>query len=228
MESEEAVQNAEALVAEGKIIKLSDKIFIHADYVEKAKLAAAKILNDYHAKIPLSPGLPKEEFRNKLSGALWTKDAKSLELLIDYMAEINAIRWDINTTALPDFNVVYTKAQEKLIAEFAQIYKSFGHEPPEMDALLTDYKDKSICKQLILGLSNEGRITRLNGQVYMDTEVLNKTLEDIKTHIETHGNITLAELRDTLATSRKYALQLLEYCDEIKLTKLEGESRILY
>lgn len=215
-------------MSEGKIIKLSDKIFVHADYIEKAKLASAKILDEYHLKMPLSPGLPKEEFRNKLSTALWTKDAKSLELLIDYMSEINSIRWDVNTVAMPGFNVVYTKAQEKLILEFAELYRSFGHEPLEMDAFLTDYKDKSICKQLILGLSNEGRITRLNGQVYMDTTVLNGVIEGIQKHIEKHGSITLAELRDTLGTSRKYALQILDYCDAIKLTKLEGESRILY
>lgn len=225
---EEALQHAAQLVSAGQIIKLSDKIYIHRDYMDKAKLLATGILEDFHAKMPLSPGLPKEEFRNKLSSAIRTKQLKSLELLISYMAQTNAVRWDLNTVALPDFKVVYTKAQEKLLAEFANTYKVLKHEAPEIEQVIKDCKDKSTCKQLILALANEGRITRLTGQVYMDTASLTEILEDIRKYIELNGSITLAMLRDTLGTSRKYALQLLEYCDSIQLTKLEGESRILY
>lgn len=225
---EEALQHASQLVFEGQIVKLSDKLFIHADFMEKVKSDAGKILGDYHSKMPLSLGLPKEEFRNKLSAVLRTKQGKALELLVEYMAQTNTIRWDLNTVALPDFRVVYTKAQEKLLMEFAGLYKTFGHEAPELDVVLKDCNDKNTCKQLILALASEGRITRLTGQTYMDTEVLTTVLENVRKLIEMNGSIALSELRDILGTSRKYALQILEYCDAIQFTKLEGESRVLY
>ena len=228
MTSEQALKHSAELVAEGRLIQLSDRIFIHADYMEKANAEADRILKEYHAKMPLSPGLPKEEFRNKLAAALRTKDTKALELVIGYLAEINAIRWDVNTVASINFRVVYTKAQEKLMTEFADLYKKYGYEAPEVDAILQDYKDKNTCRQLIAALSNEGTITKMSPQVYMDTAVLNKVIEDIQNHIKEKRSITLAELRDMLGTSRKYALQILEYCDAIKLTKLEGDKRNFY
>lgn len=226
--SEEAMQHSLDLISEGRIIKLSDQICIHSDYVASVKAETEKILAEFHSKMPLSPGLPKEEFRNKLAAALRTKDGKSLELVIGYMQEINAIRWDVNTVALPEFKVIYTKEQERLLEELSKAYQAFGCEAPESEQVLKDCKDKTVCKQLITSLSNEGKITKLNGQVYMDTVVLNQVLENISRHIKEYGSITLAETRDMLNTSRKYALQILEYCDSVKLTKLEEDRRVSY
>jgi len=45
--------------------------------------------------------------------------------------------------------------------------------------------------------------------------------------IRMHGNISVARLRDSLGTSRKYALTVLEYFDSIKLTRRIGDARVL-
>ena len=38
---------------------------------------------------------------------------------------------------------------------------------------------------------------------------------------------TLAEFRDLFSTSRKFALQFLEYTDKKRITKLNGDKRVL-
>jgi selenocysteine-specific elongation factor len=45
--------------------------------------------------------------------------------------------------------------------------------------------------------------------------------------IERDGQITLAQLRDELQTSRKYAQAYLEHFDATKVTLRRGEARIL-
>jgi selenocysteine-specific elongation factor len=45
--------------------------------------------------------------------------------------------------------------------------------------------------------------------------------------MEQHGKITLAEYRDLLNTSRKYAVLILEYLDQQKITKMVDDARIL-
>ena len=42
-----------------------------------------------------------------------------------------------------------------------------------------------------------------------------------------HGSVTLAEVRDMLGTSRKYAKALLESMDEEKLTRRVGDARVV-
>ena len=45
--------------------------------------------------------------------------------------------------------------------------------------------------------------------------------------MEEHPELTLAEFRDLLGTSRKYALAVLEYYDKNKILKKEGDIRRL-
>ena len=46
-------------------------------------------------------------------------------------------------------------------------------------------------------------------------------------HIRRQGNVTVAQARDLLGVSRKYALALLEYLDEVRVTRRVGDVRVL-
>ena len=109
-----------------------------------------------------------------------------------------------------------------------QYYEACGCEAPELEDAIKDFANKQEGRHLLLAMEAEGTLTRLVGNSYISTGVLTNILEKIKIDLAEKGSITLAEMRDKLGTSRKYALQILEYCDRIKLTKLEGESRVLY
>ena len=45
--------------------------------------------------------------------------------------------------------------------------------------------------------------------------------------VSAYSSITLAQTRDMLKTSRKYAQALLEHLDEIGVTKRTGDERVL-
>jgi selenocysteine-specific elongation factor len=49
----------------------------------------------------------------------------------------------------------------------------------------------------------------------------------IVAHLKAQGTITLAQVRDMFATSRKYAQALLEYLDEQRITRRVGDERVL-
>jgi selenocysteine-specific elongation factor len=49
----------------------------------------------------------------------------------------------------------------------------------------------------------------------------------VQVHLQNKGSITLAELRDMVQTSRKYALPLLEYMDNMGITLRKGDIRVL-
>lgn len=49
----------------------------------------------------------------------------------------------------------------------------------------------------------------------------------IKEHITNNGKITLAEFRDMIGTSRKYAMAILDHTDRERITAKEGDYRIL-
>jgi len=49
----------------------------------------------------------------------------------------------------------------------------------------------------------------------------------VREHIQKEGSITLAQARDLLQTSRKYAQGLLEHLDERGVTRRVGDERVL-
>ena len=49
----------------------------------------------------------------------------------------------------------------------------------------------------------------------------------LRTHLGSHGAITVAEARDILGSSRKTVVPLLEYFDATNLTRREGDIRML-
>ncbi len=58
-----------------------------------------------------------------------------------------------------------------------------------------------------------------------------EAFEDIRAqvirYIREHGSIDVAAVRDLLGTSRKYAVPILEYLDQIEVTRRVGDSRVL-
>ena len=59
-----------------------------------------------------------------------------------------------------------------------------------------------------------------------------KSLEDGKKklleYLQTHGEVSVAEVRELWGTSRKYAVPLLEYFDQQHITRRVGDKRVAF
>lgn len=62
---------------------------------------------------------------------------------------------------------------------------------------------------------------------YMEKEAFEWALGELKKTVGEKGQITLAEFRDIIGTSRKYAMEILEYLDRQKITKKIDDARVL-
>ena len=50
---------------------------------------------------------------------------------------------------------------------------------------------------------------------------------ELKKVVESNGQITLAEFRDIIGTSRKFAMAILDYLDNQKITQKVDDARVL-
>ena len=65
----------------------------------------------------------------------------------------------------------------------------------------------------------------LTPQLCIERSIYEDIWEKTKQHFAEHEELTLAEFRDMLGTSRKYALAVLEYYDKNKILKKDGDVR---
>ena len=76
-------------------------------------------------------------------------------------------------------------------------------------------------------LVNTGRLVRVEDKILLHIDYYEKALSMAKEHIAQNGQITLAEMRDLMGASRKFAVAVLEYWDRRNITKKVGDARVL-
>jgi selenocysteine-specific elongation factor len=76
-------------------------------------------------------------------------------------------------------------------------------------------------------LLKRGDAVELGGSLFAAREAAEAVLDRIKTICKEQGEISLAGLRDSLGTSRKYAQAWLEYSDAAGVTSRTGDVRVL-
>jgi selenocysteine-specific elongation factor len=97
--------------------------------------------------------------------------------------------------------------------------RAAGHEPPSESEL--DPAD-------LRALRDAGRAVRVGRAMYAHPDAVASVRARVEAVIAAEGSITLARLRDELATSRRYAQALLEHLDAERVTKrLPDDSRVL-
>lgn len=215
-----------ALVESGKVVMLTEQVPVHVEYLDRAAAAAEKILEQYHGKNPLSSGMPKEELRTKLLAKLRRSDAKEADLLLEWAQKRGAIRLFGNAAAKAGFRISYTPEQKEQRGRLEAFYRNKGFEAPDLEEAVEGEKDKANAKKTVLALCDEGELVRLSGSVYMHREFYERALQMIKDKFAAQGTVTLAEMRDLMGTSRKFALLLLDHTDEKKITVKEGDVRV--
>jgi selenocysteine-specific elongation factor len=129
--------------------------------------------------------------------------------------------------ALASFHIEYRQEHLEMQDRLEKRYLDYGYEVPELDEVIAGEKDKKLARQMAEALSADGKLKKLTYQVFLHRSYWDSAMTSLLKHMETKGSITLAEYRDLLGTSRKYAVMILEYMDEQKITRLEGDSRIL-
>ena len=111
--------------------------------------------------------------------------------------------------------------------EILKAYLKAGVEAPSTDDVLAPFKDKKQAKQVLNDLFKEGTLVKLNPGAYLHRTHYEKAMELLRNHFVSHKTLSLAEYRDLLGTSRKYVLLILDYLDQQKITRLDGDVRVL-
>jgi selenocysteine-specific elongation factor len=98
--------------------------------------------------------------------------------------------------------------------------RAAGHEPP-IDAELGDDAAE------LPALRAAGRAVRVGRGLHYHADALARVEAAVVAFCRAHGSISIAQLRDELGTSRKFAQALLEHFDSAKLTRREGDAHVL-
>ena len=177
---------------------------------------AQRLLRVYQAAHPLQQGMPREELRRKLgwSDAVWQAGVALLE-------KRGLLRQTANVVATPDHAGGTATRQ----SEVAAILDLLGKEPfsPPSGSELFSQADAA----LLGAMADERQIVQVTDGLFFTRPAFEEMRGQVVDLIRRQGPITVAQARDRLGTTRKFALALLEHLDAERVTRRRGDERIL-
>lgn len=228
--NEENIENnLEQLINDKKIVKFDtgDKaIYLHSEFIGEKVAELENILSKYHKENPLKWGISKEEIKNKIFGKAIKQ--KIYDQMIEMLINSQIINMHGSFISLPDFTINYTKDQKLIRENIIKAFKAAKFSPPKYNELEAAQNDSKNFKMVFQSIMDEGALIKVSEDCFFLLEDYNKVKDLIIRFITDNGSITLAQLRDELDTSRKYAMSLIEHFDSIKLTKRLEDKRVLY
>ena len=106
-----------------------------------------------------------------------------------------------------------------------------GFEPLDNASIIEEFtksgfKDKLKLRQMLVDLAKDGKLIKLSNEYYIHTDYYKKALNFTKDFIDKNEKMAMTDLRDMLATSRKYAILIIDSFDQKRITELHGLYRV--
>lgn len=207
------------LKEKGIIYEFEDT-FIHEKIFNILKEKIIKLLNEFHNKNPLKSGMPKEELR-----AILRIEQKLFSNILNSIKEVITEK---EVVRLSSFKISLSDKDTNLKSRIIEILDKSTFQPPTKEELSQALKiDLKTTTDILKLMDKEGSIVRINDSLYISSKNYKKMLENLKTFFSKKPEMTVAEFRDILGTTRKYALPLLEYLDSNNITLRVGDIRKL-
>lgn len=214
----------DGLLAAGELISLEAwrrVFYLGTSRLEETARALKTFLAHYHRDHPYEYGPPKDAVRAELWPQLSSSHA---DILFDHFANGGIIlsregRVEAVSRSGPD------PAQEKLL-EVCRLLGSFS-PPSRIQLAESAGVSEADLKQLLARLVRAGQIVKIDADIYLTTDSVEEARDILTGYLLEAGEITVSRFKKLLGTTRKYAIPLLEYFDNQKVTRRAGDIRTL-
>ena len=196
--------------AEADVIALGELLVSPAEITRLEDLLERE-LDGYHRTHPLEAGMPRELLRAALG-----LNVEAFDVLVNRTADVTGHGAQVS---LASHRVQLAPEQRQARDTLIETIGGAGFTPPLA-------KELGVDPALLRALVDSGELVKI-GDFYLTGDRARDARTLVRRRIEAGGPITVAEIRDLLGTSRKYAVPLCEWLDATGATRRQGDTRVL-
>jgi selenocysteine-specific elongation factor len=211
-----------ALAQQKQIIQMGE-FLLAAEAVQKTREKLVTTLEAFHKANPLVGGISKEELREKLDLHQIVMEHLLAQLVRDKKTEVagEQVRLAGRGVELKDEEA---KAKQQIEKAFADA----GLKVPLMKEVLEKLPvDKARAQKLVTLLLRDRVLVKLADDLVFHQSALDNLRQLIAAQKAKAPKIDVATFKDLLGVTRKYAIPLLEYLDQQRVTRRIGDERII-
>jgi selenocysteine-specific elongation factor len=200
------------------------RLLLHADMVRELEERILHALGRLHEQFPLMSAHDRQKLQSQLD---YVGDDALVNATVDRLLLSKQLVGDPRRIARADFKPKISGNLRKLKEKLVAAYLDARFQPPEPSSFAGQAGGNAASLNDLFELCvAEGYLARIADDLYLHAEVEMEMRRRLKEKLPDGAGMTIAEIRDLLGTTRKYAVPICEYLDRIGLTRREGDLRV--
>ncbi len=207
-----------------RVLGQPPSLIVHAEHFQALGAGVTETVKKFQAANPLLPGVTKEDLRGRVgapSNALFNAVLQSL-------ASESRVEVQGENVRLAGRGVQLTEEEGKAKEQIARAFESAGLAVPSVrEVLATLPVDHARAQKILQILLREKVLVRVAEDLIFHQSVLEQLRGLLAGRKRVNARINVATFKELTGLSRKYAIPLLEHLDRERITRREGDERII-
>ena len=206
-------------------------LLVHRKHFDEISKRAIEELDKFHAANPLVAGLSKEDLRSKVASGGAARGLPS-PLLFNSVLQALSTQGKVNVQGelvrLGGRQIQLTPEEVSAKEQISAAFERAGLQVPSAREVLAILSiDRARAEKLLQILLKEGLLTKVSEDLIFHRAALGKLREVLVRRKAQSNRLSVATFKDLTGLSRKYAIPLLEYLDRERVTRREGDERVI-
>ena len=213
------------LVDERRAASVGDLV-VEPSVLERLRTRLLELISEYHTAQPLETGISREEARERLSHRA---TAALFGHLVDQLvSEGTVVATD--QLALSSHQIAVSSDGMKLKARLTEAFQAAGLTPPELADLAASIgAAPELAERMFKLLVREGTVIKVETLAFHreTLERLRADVRQLKEAAQEPVRIDVGTFKARFGITRKYAIPLLGYLDQQRVTRRVGNARLV-
>jgi selenocysteine-specific elongation factor len=208
-----------AAAARASLVAVADSWYVDAAWFRAARARLVDAVRAFHRQNPLAAGIARQDLRAR-------EMARVPLFLLDALLEGPEVVVEGETVRLRSHRVVLQEDEEQALAAIEQAFAAAGLAVPAMaQALAKSGVEARRARTLLELLLRQKRLLRISEELVFHSAAIERLRQMLAAR--KGQRFSVGEFKEWTGISRKYAIPLLEYLDRERITRRDGEGRLI-
>jgi selenocysteine-specific elongation factor len=220
-------ETTQLLLQAGRLVELTlpthRSLTLNSGRVAELEGQILQVLATLHAENPLMTTHDRQAVLARLE---FVQDEPLLQAVTNRLIAAKKLVGNPRRIARADFKPKLSVNQQKLKDRIVEAHHQAGFQPPEpKDFANLAGGNAASLKNIFEVAVAEGFLIKVRDDLYLSSAVEEELRKRVTEGLQAGAGLTVAQIRDLLGATRKYAVPICEYLDRIGVTRREGDLR---
>jgi selenocysteine-specific elongation factor len=223
-------QGADQAKERGAIVDCDGTLIALASFDGLSRAAVEEIVS-HHKREPLARGLARETLRERQFAHTPPEVFRAVLARLEQRGEV-VLEKEI--ARVREHSLELSGVDAQLRDRLEGVYEQAAWEPPSLDQAMQiagfANDQKTHGRKILQHLIDSKSLVRVHGDLFFHVKALDLLKKKLQQYGDSHEParaIDVAAFKDLAGVTRKYAIPLLEYLDRERLTRREGDRRVI-